>query len=50
MQWFRLSTHLRIITPRDPGQRGCQLSLMFTSDLKAVHETIQRAGVICDVR
>ena len=41
---------LKILTPRDPSHRGCQLSLAVTdartlsSRLRAEH------GVICDVR
>ena len=46
----RLSAQLRIITPRDPAQRGCQLSLMFGTDLAAVHREVERRGVVCDVR
>ena len=41
---------MRIITPRDTRQRGCQLSLVFNTDLESVHEAIERAGVVCDVR
>lgn len=46
----RLSTYLRIITPSDTKQRGCQLSLVFNCDLHEVHKTIEQAGVVCDVR
>ena len=47
---FRLSKYLRIITPSDPKQRGCQLSLMFNCDLHQVHKNIEQSGVVCDVR
>lgn len=40
----------KIITPRDPGQRGCQLSLSFSTGLQKVHEQLEHRGVVCDVR
>jgi len=46
----RLAMHLKVITPKDTNQRGCQLSLVFNCDLNAVHDRIQRRGVVCDVR
>jgi len=46
----RLGSHLKVITPKDPAQRGSQLSLVFNCDLNAVHDRIQSRGVICDVR
>lgn len=46
----RLEAHLKVITPQDPTQRGCQLSLVFYCDLNTVHDQIQRRGVVCDVR
>jgi len=46
----RLHNALRIITPSDPEQRGCQLSLAFSCDLNQVHRRIERRGVVCDVR
>jgi len=39
-----------IFTPADPTQRGCQLSLTFRQNLDAVFQTLQAAGVVCDVR
>ena len=42
--------HVNIVTPRDPEQRGAQLSLVFTKDIVGVHEAISAQGVICDVR
>ena len=42
--------HVNIVTPRDPEQRGAQLSLVFTTDIVSVHEAISAQGVICDVR
>ena len=45
-----LSGQLRVITPSDPQQRGCQLSLVFSRDLETVHRYIEARGVVCDVR
>jgi len=41
---------LSIITPEDPGARGCQLSLTLASNGRAVFEALTAAGVICDWR
>ncbi|KAI8926683.1 pyridoxal phosphate-dependent transferase [Entophlyctis helioformis] len=42
----------QIITPRDPAQRGCQLSLLFTSaeTTQRVFAELSRQGVVCDER
>jgi kynureninase len=39
-----------IITPSDPLQRGCQLSLLFKSRGREVFEQLQKNGVIADWR
>ena len=39
-----------IITPREPSQRGGQLSLRFGAEAKAFHEALTEAGVVCDFR
>jgi len=39
-----------IITPRDPAQRGCQLSLRIKGEPRAVLEHLKQVGVICDFR
>jgi kynureninase len=41
---------VQILTPRDPAQRGAQLSLVFNVDVKKVQQAIAAQGVICDVR
>jgi kynureninase len=41
---------IKVITPRDPGQRGSQLSIMFTENGKAIHQKLIEYGVICDWR
>jgi kynureninase len=39
-----------IITPPDPAQRGCQLSLLLQSNGKKIFNSLIRAGVILDWR
>jgi kynureninase len=39
-----------IITPSEPNERGCQLSLLFKSKGKEVFEKLQKNGVIADWR
>ncbi|HET7922820.1 MAG TPA: kynureninase [Gammaproteobacteria bacterium] len=49
----RLPEQLEIITPRDPTQRGCQLSLRLHAErnrARAVYETLEQRGVTCDWR
>jgi kynureninase len=41
---------LRITTPRDPRQRGVQLSLRFTKEPRQLLEKLTAQGVICDFR
>lgn len=41
---------ISVITPRDPRQRGAQLSIRVASHGKAIHETLTRNGVVCDWR
>jgi kynureninase len=40
---------INIITPNDPNQRGCQLSLVIPGG-KAIFESISQKGVVCDWR
>ncbi|KAF7711169.1 kynureninase isoform X1 [Silurus meridionalis] len=42
--------HVRIITPSDPAQRGCQLSLSFSVPIRAVFQELEKRGVACDMR
>lgn len=46
----RLGDKVRIITPRDPAQRGCHLSLSFQGDSRAVLAALKQHGVLCDFR
>lgn len=39
-----------IITPKDPQQRGAQLSLFFPENGKAIHTKLMEQGIICDYR
>ncbi|MEM1347270.1 MAG: kynureninase [Myxococcota bacterium] len=39
-----------IITPRDPAQRGCQLSIRTTFDGRALFDELTDRGVCCDFR
>jgi kynureninase len=45
----RLAPAVRIITPREPGERGCQLSLRVPGG-RRVLERLLAAGVVCDWR
>lgn len=40
----------KIITPSNPIERGCQLSLLFSSKGKEVFETLQKKGIMADWR
>ncbi|XP_034534042.1 kynureninase [Notolabrus celidotus] len=42
--------HVRIITPSDPEQRGCQLSLCFSIHIGKVFQELEKRGVCCDMR
>uniref|UniRef100_A0A8C2XN54 Kynureninase n=1 Tax=Cyclopterus lumpus TaxID=8103 RepID=A0A8C2XN54_CYCLU len=42
--------HIRIITPSDPQQRGCQLSLCFSIPVAKIFQELERRGVACDMR
>ncbi|XP_071752304.2 kynureninase isoform X1 [Centroberyx gerrardi] len=42
--------HVSVITPSDPQQRGCQLSLCFSVPIRRVFQELERRGVACDMR
>ena len=46
------SGHIKIITPRDPNQRGCQLSLLFSHNdaVESVSAALSKGGLIADIR
>jgi kynureninase len=41
---------IKIITPKDPDQRGAQLSIQVADADKRLHSRLTEAGVICDWR
>jgi kynureninase len=45
-----LKDKVTIITPADPNQRGCQLSLVVHENGKSVFEKLSENGVVCDWR
>jgi kynureninase len=40
----------KIITPKDPNQRGCQLSIVMDSDGKKTFDFLTAKGIIADWR
>jgi kynureninase len=44
------SERISIITPSDPNQRGCQLSIHVNNGGKALHEQLVERRVYCDWR
>jgi len=40
----------RVITPRDPQERGCQLSILTHANAKELFGRLEEAGVKCDFR
>ena len=46
----QLGDSLKIITPSDPAQRGCQLSVVMNNSGKQVFEKLKVKNVICDWR
>lgn len=48
--YFLVSEQVRILTPTDPGQRGCQLSLLIPTNGKTVFGQLTEEGIIGDWR
>lgn len=44
------NSDIKIITPSDPKQRGCQLSIQVKNADKTLHEQLTKAGIITDWR
>lgn len=42
--------YVRIITPSDPQQRGCQLSLSFSVHIRKVFQGLEKRGVAVSTR
>jgi kynureninase len=40
----------RVITPRDPAHRGCQLSIQVMREGRELFAALQAAGIVCDFR
>lgn len=51
---FLTNTNVTVITPREPEQRGCQLSFLIKQgnnfDVDKLHSQLSKQGVVCDVR
>ena len=41
---------LKVITPKNQDERGCQLSIQIKNADKTIHEKLTQAGVISDWR
>lgn len=50
LKTYAEETGIEIITPEDPAQRGCQLSLRAAKDGKTLFQRLTDKGVICDWR
>ena len=44
------SKDVRIITPRNPEQRGCQISIYVDKEAKKLHQGLLDEGVVTDYR
>lgn len=44
------NVHLSIVTPINPSERGCQLSVKFNVPIKSVHEQLEKRGIVVDTR
>ena len=42
--------HHEVLTPRDPEQRGCQLSVRFRGNADRIRDKLEESAVICDLR
>lgn len=46
----RNNIHVSIVTPINPSERGCQLSVKFSMPIKSVHDELEKRGVVVDTR
>jgi len=44
------SANLRIITPSNESERGCQLSILFPENVEKIMQSLKLKGIICDDR
>ncbi len=49
-RWSRRSRAATIVTPADPGQRGCQLSLRVPGSASRLEAALAAQGVVVDAR
>lgn len=47
---FLLGDRFKIITPGNPDERGCQISIRMTKDGREVFDALTSAGMVCDWR
>jgi kynureninase len=45
-----LGGRIEVITPRDPAQRGCQISFLVHDQPTELVAALDRAGIVCDFR
>lgn len=45
-----IGPRVSVLTPRDPAQRGCQLSIVVEGASRETHAKLREAGVVCDFR
>ncbi|MEO1513894.1 MAG: kynureninase [Bacteroidota bacterium] len=50
LQFSRGGKRFKLITPKDPQQRGCQLSILTGLEGPGLYKHLKRSGVICDWR
>lgn len=43
-------SYFEIVTPEDPQERGCQISLLLYHPAEKVLESLEKFGVVCDFR
>jgi len=46
----KFGENIKILTPRDIENRGCQLSVLFNQDIEPINIKLKNRGVICDTR
>lgn len=45
-----IGPRVNVLTPHDPSQRGCQLSIVIEGGSRETHAKLREAGVVCDFR